>query len=94
MPPIKNKRKKNKYLDTDYKKGKTCESHSYGIGAFAYYRRIIEDIIGELLEVIQDLMVGEELEKYREALERVRKTKNITDKISIVKDLLPPILRN
>ncbi len=77
----------------NYKKGKTCESHSYGIGAFAYYRRIIEDIIGELLEAIQDLMTGEELEKYREALEGVRKTKNTTSKISLVKDLLPTILK-
>ncbi len=77
----------------NYKKGKTCESQSYGIGAFAYYRRIIEDIIGKLLEAIQDLMSGEELEKYREALEGVRKTKNTPDKISLVKDLLPPILK-
>ena len=35
-----------------YKKGKTCESQSYGIGAFAYYRRIVEGVIGELLESI------------------------------------------
>ncbi|TKJ23996.1 MAG: hypothetical protein CEE43_02190 [Promethearchaeota archaeon Loki_b32] len=76
-----------------YKKGKTCESQSYGIGAFAYYRRIIEDIIGELLELIPDLMNGEELEKYRVALEEVRKTNNTTNKIALVKDLLPPILK-
>ncbi len=76
-----------------YKKGKTCESQSYGIGAFAYYRRIVEDIIGELLESIPDLMGGEELEKYRVALEKVGKTKNTKDKIALVKDLLPPILK-
>ena len=75
-----------------YKKGKTCESQSYGIGAFAYYRRIIEDIIGELLELIPNLMTGEELQKYNEALEKVRGTKNTQDKIAFVKDLLPPIL--
>ena len=77
----------------NYKKGKTCESQSYGIGAFAYYRRIVEDIIGELLEAIQDLIIGEELEKYQETLEGVRKTKNTTNKIELVKDLLPPILK-
>ncbi|HEC38108.1 MAG TPA: hypothetical protein ENI29_07720 [bacterium] len=77
----------------NYKKGKTCESQSYGIGAFAYYRRIVEDIIGELLEIIQDLMIGEELEKYQEVLEKVRNTKNSTKKIALVKDLLPPILK-
>ena len=82
-----------KNYSENYKKGKTCESQSYGIGAFAYYRRIVEDVIGELLESIQDLMIGEELEKYQEALEEVRKTKNTADKIALVKDLLPPILK-
>jgi len=76
-----------------YKKGKTCESQGYGIGAFIYYRRIVEDIIEELLELIPDLMSGEELEKFQVALEEVRKTKNTTDKIALVKDLLPAILK-
>ena len=80
------------YLE-NYQKGKTCESQSYGIGAFAYYRRIVEDIIEQLLESIPDLMSGEELEKYQVALEEVRKTKNISDKIALVKDLLPLILK-
>lgn len=26
-----------------------CENNSFGIGAFAYYRRIVEEIIDELL---------------------------------------------
>ena len=76
-----------------YKKGKTCEFHSYGIGAFVYYRRIVEDIIEKLLESIPDLMSEEELEEYQVALGEVRKTKNATDKIAFVKDLLPPILK-
>ncbi|MFW9872616.1 MAG: hypothetical protein ACFFG0_05890 [Candidatus Thorarchaeota archaeon] len=76
----------------NYRKGLICESQSYGIGAFAYYRRIVEDIIGELLELIPYLMTGEELEKYNEALKEVRNTKNAQEKIKLVKDLLPPIL--
>jgi len=82
-----------KNYSENYKKGKICESQSYGIGAFAYYRRIVEDIIEELLESIPDLMTGEELEKYKEVLKEVRKTKNTADKIALVKDLLPPILK-
>lgn len=76
-----------------YKKGLVCESQSYGIGAFAYYRRIVEEIIDELLESITDLMAGEERERYLEALEKVKKTTVTQDKIDLVKDLLPPILR-
>ena len=89
----KNLKKLLKEYSEYYKKGKTCESQSYGIGAFVYYRRIVEGVIGDLLELIPDLMKGEELEEYQEALEKVRNTKNTADKIALVKDLLPLILK-
>jgi hypothetical protein len=59
----------------------TCESQGYGIAAFSYYRRIIEEIIGE------------ELERYKTALEEVQKTIVTNEKIALVKDLLPSTLR-
>ncbi len=46
------------YLDY-YKKGLICESRSSGIGANIYYRRIVDEIIGELLEDIKEFLVGE-----------------------------------
>lgn len=76
-----------------YKKGLICESQGYGICAFAYYRRIVEDIIDELLSDIQDLLVDEEQARYIEALEKVKQTTVTQEKIDLVKDLLPPILR-
>jgi hypothetical protein len=76
-----------------YKKALICESQSYGIGAFAYYRRIVEEVIEELLEGISDLLSGKERQIYLKALERVKETTATEEKISLVKDLLPPILR-
>jgi hypothetical protein len=76
-----------------FKRGLTCESQSYGIAAFGYYRRIVEETIDELLEEIADLLTGEDLSKYRRALEETKKTTVAQEKISLVKDLLPPILR-
>jgi len=77
-----------------YKRGLVCESQGYGIGAFAYYRRIIEEIIDDLLAGVVNLIVaGEERKVYLEALEKVRRTTITQDKIDLVKDLLPPILR-
>jgi len=76
-----------------FKNGLVCESQGYGIGAFSYYRRITELIIGELLGYIPDLMSGEEKGKYEEALKKASETKIAQDKIALVKDLLPPILR-
>ncbi|MDZ7680350.1 MAG: hypothetical protein U5J63_01245 [Fodinibius sp.] len=75
-----------------YKKGLICESQGYGIGAFSYYRRIVEDI-DDLLDEISSLLKGEELDKYQEALQKTKKTNVTQDKIELVKDLLPQILR-
>ncbi len=90
---IKKKLQKNlgEYSDY-YKKGLICESQASGIGANIYYRRIVEEIIGELLEDIKEFLVGEDREKYEKVLEETRKFKNAQDKINFVKDLLPPIL--
>ena len=76
-----------------YRKGLMCESQGYGIGAFSYYRRIVEDLVDELLDQIPDLMAGDERERYLQGLERTKKTTVVKDKIDLVKDLLPPILR-
>ncbi|MEK7072287.1 MAG: hypothetical protein AAB969_01835, partial [Patescibacteria group bacterium] len=78
----------------NYKKGLVCESQSYGIGAYAYFRRITENIIGELLDSIPDLIDDQtEKDAYKKALEEVKKTKVAEKKIELVKDLLPDALK-
>lgn len=78
-----------------YKKGLVCESQSYGIGAYSYFRRIIEKIIDELLAQIPDLIEDErDRIKYLELLEKTKKEKNAESKIKLVKDLLPKSLRS
>jgi hypothetical protein len=76
-----------------YKKGLICESQGYGIGAFGYYRRIVEEIIDELLDEITDLLSGDELDNYQVALKKTKETIVTAEKIELVKDLLPAILR-
>jgi len=76
-----------------FKKGLVCESQGYGIGAFAYYRRITEEIIDDLLSSISELIDEKDKAKYLEALEQTKKTRVTQEKIDLVKDLLPPILR-
>jgi hypothetical protein len=76
-----------------FKKGLVCESQNYGIGAFAYYRRIVEEVIDELLTSIADIIQDNEKEKYLRALEETKKTRVAQEKIDLVKDLLPAILR-
>lgn len=76
-----------------FRKGLVCESQGYGIGAFAYYRRITEEIIDELLVSISDLIETEHQAEYQAALEETKKTRVTQGKIDLVKDLLPTILR-
>ena len=76
-----------------YKKGLICESQSYGIGAYGYYRRIVEETIDELLNEISQLLTGDELSTFADALEKTKRTIVTQEKIDLVKDLLPPILR-
>lgn len=80
-------------FSSNYKKGLICESQGYGIGAFAYYRRITEEIIDELLDSIFELVDENGKENYKEALEKTKTTRVTQDKIDLVKDLLPSILR-
>lgn len=76
-----------------FRRGQICESQGYGIAAFAYYRRIVEEVIDQLLNEIVVLMAESEKVAYEAALEKTKQTRVATEKIDLVKDLLPPILR-
>lgn len=75
-----------------FQKGRMLEENGYGIGAYAYYRRVIENKIGSLLEEVANVLPPGRRE-YREALESVRASHVAEEKIKIVKDLLPESLR-
>ncbi|MGA2853350.1 MAG: hypothetical protein ABSE90_04395, partial [Verrucomicrobiota bacterium] len=70
-----------------------CESQGYGIGAYAYYRRIVETIIDQLLESVMDLVPDVDKPRYLAALQKTKQTIVAKEKIELVKDLLPEILR-
>ena len=76
-----------------YKRGLICESQGFGIGAFAYYRRVIEDLTEELLLAIEQLVQGTERAEYHEALEKAKSANKASDKFAFVKDYLPSILK-
>ena len=75
-----------------FKNGLMCESQGYGIGASTYYRRVIEGVIDDLLDMILLLMNEDEKQEYKIALMETKKSKNAQEKIALVKDLLPKSL--
>jgi len=76
-----------------YRRGLIFESQDYGIAAFAYYGRIVEEIIDQLLNQIVELVESRDRPMYMAALEKAKRTKAAMEKIDLMKDLLPPILR-
>jgi hypothetical protein len=76
-----------------FKKGLICESQGYGIGAFAYYRRIVEAVIDQLLNDIEGLIADDDKAQYTAALQRTKASFVATEKIEVVKHLIPTILR-
>jgi hypothetical protein len=58
-----------------FRRGLICEAQGYGIAAFAYYRRIVEETIDLLLQQISDLMTDDEKGKYKEALKKTQSTR-------------------
>ena len=81
-----------------YKKGLYCENEGCGIGAFAYYRRVVENTINGLLddlaEVIKvdDRFSDDEKVSYDAAYIRVKNAPNATDKIEIAIEIVPTVL--
>ncbi|MCP4548617.1 MAG: hypothetical protein GY835_19345 [bacterium] len=75
------------------KRGKICESQGYGIAAFVYYRRVVENVISSLLNRLENLIPEANRERYSLALRRVQESRKASEKIQVIKDLLPSSLR-
>lgn len=71
-----------------YRKGKISENQSYGIGAFSYYRRIIELCIGKLIDSIESIIPDDKKQDYKDLVAKVKKEKNAMNKIELVKNTI------
>lgn len=69
-----------------YIHGKRSEIYGYGIGAFVYYRRIIENKINDLLGIMRSIV------DKPAKIEKAIKQKRMEDKIQIIQNDLPEIL--
>jgi hypothetical protein len=88
----KNLKKILKNHEDIYKKGLECESQGYGIGAFAYYRRIVENTIDDILNRILEIVTEGNKKDYIKVLEQAKQSHRVEDKINIIKNELPVIL--
>ena len=77
----------------DFVKGRNCESQGFGIGAYAYYRRIVERqknvIFDKIISVAKRVSTDDKAIK---ALESAKKEKQFSKAVKLVKDGIPPTL--
>jgi len=93
-PPERLAKKLNKVDHDLYRKALTSRNNSYGLGALAYLRRVVENRMNDLLDLLhegakQDNTAGAELQK----IEEVKKNWVFDNKISYASNLLPKRLK-
>lgn len=86
-----------KFLKTDidnYEKGEICLHHCYGVAAFSYFRRIVENNIDELLSNIENELVSTNSlsTEISNAIKELHGKKPMTEKIKIANKALPDFL--
>jgi hypothetical protein len=72
-------------------KGRQCENHGLGIGAFVYYRRVVENHKDQILDEIIKVATKIAPEKV-EALESAKKEHQFSSALDSVKDAVPQAL--
>ena len=74
-----------------YLKGRRCENQNLGIGAFTYYRRVVENqknqILDEIIRVSHKIGASAEMLK---ALEDAKRENQFSKALEMVKDAIPP----
>lgn len=77
-----------------YKKGLICESNSFGVAAFAYYRRVMELIILDLLNSAKDLIHADKKNEFEAAITAISQDHTADDKIKIAASMIPGLMGN
>jgi hypothetical protein len=82
--------KKLSRVDLDlYRKALTSRNDSYGLGALAYLRRVVENRMNDLLDLLQEAAKQDENGAELKKIEQVNASWRFDDKISYAAKLLP-----
>lgn len=77
-----------------YEKAVVCISNGYGIAAFAYYRRIIENNIHALLKLLKENLADvPKSEEILVALTKLEDKSSMSEKIKVANNALPDFLK-
>lgn len=77
-----------------YRRGMTSRHNGYGIGALAYFRRVIESTVDDMLKVLEEAMVATDTDPA--AIERLRTARGgreFEDKVKLAAEVIPEHLK-
>jgi hypothetical protein len=77
----------------NYEKAEVCLSYEYGVAAFAYFRRVVENNIGRLLDLVQEDAKASGDAPALIAIAELRNESPMSEKIKIANSALPPHLK-
>jgi hypothetical protein len=77
-----------------YLKGRKCEYEGLGIGAFVYYRRIVEQKKSELFKlIIKALKVSNQKQDIIEQFQKAAELNSFKESVEAIKDIMPDGLK-
>lgn len=85
--------KLGKELSQNFKNARICEEHGLGIGAVAYYRRVIEDKINDLLDEMVQSNTEVDQKELAKMVEQVKARSTFDDKSKMISDSIPAMLK-
>lgn len=94
LKPLPQNKELSKFLKKDkdeYAKAIRCLANGYGVAAFAYFRRIVENNIDRLLDLIKESIDTES--PLAAKIAELKATSPMSDKISIANHALPDYLK-
>jgi hypothetical protein len=88
-PPVSLSKKLNDVDKDLYRKALTSRNNSYGLGALAYLRRVVENRMNDLLDLLHEAAKDEAAAEELKKIEEVKKSWRFDDKITYASKLLP-----
>ncbi|MDR2711444.1 MAG: hypothetical protein LBB65_09045 [Burkholderiales bacterium] len=77
----------------NYEKATICLHHGYGVGAFAYFRRVVEKNIDRLLDLVQQDAQSSGDQPTLDAIAELRRNPLMRERIEIANSVLPSHLK-
>ena len=76
-----------------FKKGLTSLTHGFGLGALAYFRRVVEDASAELIDLFADRAGADGDSETAQAIRAAEQNSRMEDRLKVASEALPPTLR-